>query len=288
MTSRQRFVLAAVAALVVVAAVVAGAAWSHDGRRLGVEGGVAERASTRESTSSTYALVPVTGGTALPPTTAAPPPKPPRPPEATVPTSTTAAPADASASPVLTAGGALLTRPAGAPPRAIDKAKGCRSANDAGWSIVDCGALKTQGMVLVWVVEQRGAGLRALVLREQGANQWVPALAAADDSGTAFSRIGVRGDDVSGDGQPDLLFGFHRRDAASTLALDVVEAPGNVTLHRDAPGGAARTSSGQLDTFSMTAGGSTAQHDVIRRVANEWRVAFSETVARDAVPPSVV
>lgn len=286
MTRRQRFVLAAVGVLVLVAAVVAGTAWSHDGRRLTVEGRTDERGATRESTSSTYALVPVTGGTALPTTTAAPPPKPPPPPEATT-TSTTAAPAPAPTG-ALTAAGAVLAKPDGAPARAIDKAKGCRSANDPGWSIVDCGALKTQGLVLVWVIEQKGTGLRALVLREQGSNQWVPALAAADDTGTSFGRIGVRGEDVSGDGQPDLVFGFHRRDPAATLAVDVVEPPGTVTLHREVAGGAARASAGQLDTWTSTSGSPTCQHDVIRRIGGDWRVAGSEAVARDAVPPSMV
>ena len=266
----------------VAAAVAGGAAWSHDGGRLDAGG------RTASSTSSTYALVPVTGGTALPPTTAPPPPKPPRPPEATVTTSTTAAPSPPPTSPALTAGGAVLTRPSGVAPRAIDKAKGCRSANDAGWEIVDCGALRTQGMVLVWVVERRGPGLRALVLREQGANQWLPVLAAVGDGGAAFAGIGVRGDDVSGDGQPDLLFGFHRRDAAATLALDVVEAPGGVSLHREVPGGAARTSPGQLDAWAAAAGSPTARHDVIRRVGADWQVTASETVARQAVPPSMV
>ncbi len=282
MTRRQRAVLAVAGALVVAAGVGAGVTAKGGHARLGVEGAGSDRDA---STSSTYALVPVTGGTALPTTAAPPPPKPPRPPEAT-----TAAPPTTAAAPHaegLSTAGAVLAAPAGATPRAVDKSKGCRSANDAGWSIVDCGALKTQGMVLLWVVETKGPGLRALVLREQGAGQWVPALAAADDAGSAFGRIGVHGDDVSGDGQPDLLFGFHRKDTGA-LALDVVEAPGAVTLHLDMAGGSARTAPGQVETWSADPESTTATHQVVRRGAAGWQVTATDSVARRDVPTSIV
>ncbi|MBW3615748.1 MAG: hypothetical protein KY439_10640 [Actinobacteria bacterium] len=293
MSRRQRWTLGAVAGLVGVvalAALVAGGS-SRDGRdqRLSVEAGTAETTTTEAppSTDTTVALVPVTTGVPVP----------------TTPTTSSAAsgnvrvsaapaaspPAAAPAGPpAIGADGAVLAPPNPPPAtRAIDKAKGCRSAVDPGWKIVDCGALRTSGTVLVWLVESRGKGLRALVLKEQAPGQWATVLRAADDDGSRFSSIGVRGEDASGDGQPELGFGFHRRGPDRVLALDLVDASGAVGLHRELPQGSVTLSKGELVTWAATGDG-RAQRSLIRHAGGAWRIVASEAVDRTAVPPSMV
>ncbi|MBW3557978.1 MAG: hypothetical protein KY454_13675 [Actinobacteria bacterium] len=294
MSRRQRWILGAMAGLLGVAAVVAlvvgGSSRGGPEQRLAVEAGPAGTTTTSEapaSTDTTVALVPVTTGVPVP----------------TTPTTATAArgnvrvtPAPAgspSASgpagpPPLGADGAVLAPPSPPPPsRPIDKARGCHSAVDPGWKIVDCGALRTSGTVLVWLVESRGKGLRALVLKEQAPGQWATVLRAADDDGSRFSSIGVRGEDVSGDGQPELAFGFHRRGPDRVLAFDLVEASGAVAVHRELPHGSVTLSKGEFVTWAATGDG-RAQRSVVRHAGGAWRIVASETVDRSAVPQSMV
>lgn len=293
--------LAVVVVVFVVGAItVGGTSGSNDNgsaARLSVKG--TERSRSTSSTETTYALVPVTGGAALPTTTAALPPKPPPPapdPDATggtvpppkpLPTTTTT-----PLPPALSADGAILRKPANADQatRPVDKAKGCNSAADPGWKIVECGALKRDDITLLWVVESKGKGLRALVLRERTAGQWATILSANDDDGSRYSRIGVRGEDVSGDGRAELVFGFHLRTPDKALGVDVVDAPGAVSLHRDLAGPSTSVRAGAdpaLHTWASQADG-TAIHQVIKVSAAAWRVVSTETVPRSAVPPSMV
>ena len=234
--------------------------------------------------------MPVTAGEALPATTTTPP-SVPLPSEqqiaAAVPTTTPPASAGPPPPPALTTEGAILTRPSTDTTRPIDKAKGCNSAVDPGWKVVECGALKRDDVVLLWVVESKGSGLRALILRERTAGQWAPVLTASDDNGTRWSRIGVRGEDVSGDGRADLVFGFHSRAADKALLVDVVDGPGVVTVHRGVAGGSARVAKGELHTGAALADGSF-EHETIKVIAGAWRLAASERVAREAVPPSMI
>lgn len=293
-TRRQRWILGGTAGFMLVAALITAAlnGGGGDEQRLAVKGRATEATTTTSeapvSTDTTFVLVPVTTGVPVPttPTTAA---------RAkggvTVTPAQPAPPAPAPAPggpPALTGEGAVLAPPSPpSPTRAIDKAKGCKSAGDAGWTIVDCGALRTSGTVLVWLVESRGKGLRALVLKEQAPGQWATVLRAPDDDGTRFSSIGVRGEDVSGDGQPELAFGFHRRGNDRVLAFDLVEASGAVTVHRDLPQGSVTLAKGELSTWAATADG-RAQRTVIRHVGGAWRAVASEAVDRAAVPPSMV
>jgi hypothetical protein len=255
--------------------------------RLAVEGNTTTAGESTTTTtpapSTTFALVPLTTGKPIPNAE--------EPPPSTQPPSATPAqgppPSTTTTVPPLNGKGALLAPPpAGTPARAIDKAKGCNSAADSGWKIVDCGALRTTGTVLVWVVEQRGSGLRALVLKETatGSNQWAVVLQAFDDAGAAFTAIGVRAEDVSGDGEAELAFGFHRRD--KTLAVDLVQLT-NVVVHRDLAQGSARLAKGELGTWSANADG-TFDHTNIGFAGGAWRVVSTERVARSAVPPSMV
>lgn len=236
------------------------------------------------STDTTVALLPVTTGVPVPdPTTVA---------RATVapPGVITATPSQARPpAPALTSSGAVLTVPETAPPRSIDKAKGCHSAADPGWKIVECGALRGDSGVLVWLVEGRGKGLRALVLREQTANAWMIVAAALDDDGTRFTKIGVRGDDLSGDSRPELVFGFHRVGPGATLALDLVEGTGRVAVHRELPRGGALLAKGELTVWAALDDGTGAFERVaIRFAVGAWRAVATERVQPRDVPTSMV
>ena len=293
MTRGQRRLLAAVGCLIAVVSLawVAAAAGSDDGDRRGERaGGARPDDDVTEATGTTLPLVPVTGGAPLPPTSTTPPSVPMPTPEqvaAAVPPTTPGSGQAPATDGVLTAEGAVLARPPVDQTRAIDKAKGCNSANDPGWRIVECGALRRQDAVLLWVVQGRGNGLRVMVLRERTAGQWAPVLVAVDDAGTRWERVGVRGEDVSGDGQPDLVFGFHLRGARRDLAVDVVDGPGVVGLHRSLPGGSVRVEKSALHGWAALADGSY-DHQTYRWIGGSWRIAASDRVARTAVPPSMV
>lgn len=296
MTRGQRWLLGAVGCLIVVVSLAwVAAASGSDGRRE-VEADGSSRASGDDdgpvSTDTTLPLVPVTGGAPLPTTSTTPPSVPlPTPEQVAAATPTTvasaSAPAPGAGSPALTAEGALLVRPSTDSVRPIDKARGCNSAVDAGWKIVDCGALRRDDAVLVWTVQAKGKGLRATVLRERTAGEWLTVLVASDDAGSRWSKIGVRGADVSGDGRPDLVFGFHTRAADRALAVDVVDGPGTVGLHRLLPHGSVRVENGALHGWSALADGSY-EHATYKWLANGWRVAATDRAKADAVPPSMV
>jgi hypothetical protein len=290
-TRGQRRILGALGGLAVVAISVLWLARTGRGdERLAVEGRAQEATTTSArppvSTETTYALVPVTTGVPIPNADQAPPPT-------TAPSATPAASKPTNppvtSSPALTADGAVLARPsAAAPPRTIDKAKGCNSAADPGWNVKECGALKTSGLVLVWVVQTKGSGLRATVLREQTAGQWTVVLSASDDAGTSFSSIGVRGEDISGDGQPELAFGFHRKTADRVLAIDVVDGANvSVALHRELPRGSARVAKGELATWSGSSD-TAFEPQQIRVLSGAWRVVATEPADKASVPPTML
>ncbi|HEX4979063.1 MAG TPA: hypothetical protein VFV35_03260 [Acidimicrobiales bacterium] len=292
MTRGQRRLLGVVACLVVVVSLAwLAAAAGSDGDRQ-VEAGPDRAPETEHAApDTTLPLVPVTGGAPLPPTSTTPSSIPLPTAEqiaAAVPTTIAGSGvAPPHAGVALTGDGALLVRPADAVGRTIDKAKGCHSAIDPGWKMVDCGALRRADGVLLWTVQGKGRALRAAVLRERTAGTWVPVLSASDETGERWSKIGVHGADVSGDGTPDLVFGFHGRDQGRALGVDVVDGPGTVGLHLLLAGGAVRAEPGSLQGWSVLQDGSV-EHSTFRVLAGAWRVASSERVPAGSVPPSMV
>ena len=297
MTVAQRRVLGVVGGLAAILVLILLLTRGGSGdQRLAVRGR-AENAPTTSSTATTeppaqttLPLVPVTTGVPVPDATEPPPPT-------TAPTATPAAPrstpgptvagAAPAGSTVVDGKGAVLARPASTATRPVDKAKGCNSANDAGWKVANCGALRSTGTVLLWVVETKGAATRVLVLKEQTAGNWSTVLSAADDAGTAWTSVGVRGEDVSGDGQPELVFGFHRQGADRVVAMDVVDAAtSGVVVHRDLTRGVVQTAKGRVTTWSAAGDG---YDEVVIRFANgAWRASAPVRVDRGAVPaPSV-
>ncbi len=303
MTVQQRRLLGVVGGLAVLVALVlvltSGGGGGGD-QRLAVEGRAENAPSTttsttatsEESTVTTVPLVPVTTGvpipdaTEAPPTTARPTASPAAPRTTVAPGAGGGVDAAGAGGSTVTAAGAVLTRSPSGATRSVDKAKGCNSAVGEGWKLQDCGALRTSGTVLLWVVETKGRTARVVVLKEQTSGIWAVVLSAVDTNGATFGRIGVRADDVSGDGQPELVFGFHRRDAASTLAMDVVDAGPAVVVHRELPQGSAQVAKGQLTTWAAAADG--FDRVVLRFSGGAWRAGAPERVARSAVPASMI
>lgn len=309
MTTTQRRTLAtgaglAILLLVVVLLLSRGGSDGPD--RLAVRGR-AENAPTTEAIAApeptppsdaaggtTIPLIPLTTGVPVPNAIEAPPPT-------TAPTATPGAPRAGAAAPTTSSGGqpaaagtsavvatgaVLVKPPDSTATRPVDKAAGCNSANDPGWKIEECGALRSGGSVLLWLVESKEKGTRTLVLREQTAGRWAVVLGAHDDSGKALVSVGVRGEDVSGDGQPELVFGFHRRGDDKVLSMDVVDSAATVVVHRDLVRGSVRVAKAQLDTWA--ANGSAFDHVVIRFTGGQWRASAPQPVASGDVPSSMV
>jgi hypothetical protein len=243
--------------------------------------------STDSATVTTIQLVPVEPATALgtlPPLTTGP--------------TVQAAPSTTPPGEVVDGTGAILVRPASPGQRRLDPARGCASLADSGWGNVQCGVVRGNGAVLTWLTEARPGrygvpATRTYVFRAGPSRIEEVALEGFDDQGSRFSGVKVRVDSVAADGFSDIVFGFRNQGTAQVLSVDVVHGPGMVAVHRDLAKGAARTATGQLDTWSAVLAThgqdccpKSYEHDTIREVDGAWRIVARASVAPDAVPPS--
>lgn len=189
--------------------------------------------------------------------------------------------------PVIDGRGAVLVAPSTATRRELSEGR-CETLAADGWG-AECGLFRGKGSVeLAWLVESRTVGdedtrtaRRAYVFRRVSSGRYASVLEATDEDGTRFADVNVRVVDVSGDGAAEAVFGFHRPDV---LAVDVVEGPGKVVVHRDARRGSARVSPGQLDVWE--AAGSQFDHLTIRYTDNAWRIVANVKESPGQVPPS--
>lgn len=203
---------------------------------------------------------------------------------------TTSSPPTTRLGPSVDGSGAVLLA-AGAPaPRQLPSGASCHGLADPNASDVRCELFRARGGDLIWLTQSTregvlgsGRGRSVYVFARAGSGQWKAVLEKQDPGGTQFKSVNVRVADVSGDGHPDAVFGFNS-GSSSLLAVDVVEGPGTVTAHRDAPNGSARVSPGQLDIWSGS--GASVVHEVIRVVDGVYRVVSSEPVSGGQVPPS--
>jgi hypothetical protein len=191
--------------------------------------------------------------------------------------------------PVVTGQGAVLHPPASPETRVVPPGAGCEELGDNGWTVT-CGTAGAKDGVLAWVIETRsiaggGTARRALVLRRASGQQWTVVLRANDDSGSQFVGIKARVEDVSGDGASEIAFGFTRTGLSAVLAVDLVEGPGAVVVHRELPKGSARVSSGQLDTWRRV-DSTRYVHEVTQHRDGAWRIVGSAVVSASDVPPS--
>lgn len=189
--------------------------------------------------------------------------------------------------PVIDGRGAVLVAPSTATRRELSGGR-CETLAADGWG-AECGLFRGKGNAeLAWLVESKTVGdddnrtaRRAYVFRRVSSGRYASVLEATDEDGTRFADVNVRVVDVSGDGAAEAVFGFHRPDV---LAVDVVEGPGKVVVHRDARRGSARVSPGQLDVWE--AAGSQFDHLTIRYTDNAWRIVANVKESPGQVPPS--
>jgi hypothetical protein len=212
------------------------------------------------------------------------------PPDVSAPPASSDAPAafTLAGTPTVDGRGAVLE----APQRAVTvpwvAGQNCSSLGGPGLAI-RCG---TTGD-LVWLVESHppgtGGGARASVFRQEGAGQLDLMLQGGDLDAGRFAEIRTSVADVSGDGSDDLAFAFYRLGPGEVLSVDVVQSPGQVTVHRDYFYGSARATRGQLEGWAETGATSpdatAVAHETIRFSDGAWRLAGFETTTTTSVYP---
>jgi hypothetical protein len=170
------------------------------------------------------------------------------------------------------------------------KGDDCTSLADDGWTPT-CGFASVKGGgTVVWLVEEQAVARRVFVWGAggSGGGNWRVLLQAVDETGAKWSSVTARVLDLSGDGKDEIVVGYRAASGGSggALAVDVVEGPAQVAVHRDLAKGVARVSPGQLDTWASSSPAGTFQHDVVRWQDGAWRLVLRSQVAAADVPPS--
>jgi hypothetical protein len=111
-----------------------------------------------------------------------------------------------------------------------------------------CDQFQADGIDVAWLVEQEGENLPvASFLRRESSTSWKRVLTGGGENDDApFELVNVRTDDLTNDGIPEAIYGFH---AGNDLGVDVVESSGTVILHLDLPRGQILVGGGQLITY---------------------------------------
>ena len=159
-----------------------------------------------------------------------------------------------------------------------DDAVGCDSIATQTGAASDCDRLSIGGVNIAWVLD---AGGGATVLQnDPGIDEPGTWNVELETGSTPTRRPLVT--DVTGDGQPELLFGF-RSD--SSLIVDIVEIrDGNagVVLHLDLPAGRVSAGDGQIDVWQKNDAGSF-EHWTVTRNSGRWtRDGFERTTSAPA------
>jgi len=278
----QRRGLIAGAAAAGVALIVLLVAVVSPGHRSSAAAHPPGNATQQALTSTTADLAPVPGGTGTTvkpqpvggPTTVPPP------------TTTTVAPP-----PTVGPEGAFLT-PLNFTDVRIADPLNCSAVSDGpNWS-TRCGVAHSSGGDLMWVIESapapQGTAWHVYALRHLQGYHWLVTVAVADNTGQRqWIAVRAAAVDVTGDGNQDLVYGFHYAEPAASLVLDVVSGAGRVDLHRWIVEGAVQLSAGQLQIWGAGPGGVGYGHEVLRYLSGAWRI-VSSTPAPPVIPPSSV
>jgi len=132
-----------------------------------------------------------------------------------------------SAGTLITPEGAQLRSAAG-DVYGIDPGKGCKSLIRAGYSGT-CGIADMKGSQTAWVVEadpvegwaSAAQSLRILTFSNE-LNGWVEQLRARDPQARKWTGIRVVARDLTGDGKPELVVGYHYLGSGGDLGIDIV------------------------------------------------------------------
>jgi hypothetical protein len=168
----------------------------------------------------------------------------------------------------------------------------------------ECGEVPVADTRVVWVVQRdtTTAGASSFTARVftfvSDAGGWVEWLQASDPSGDRWSDVNVLPADLTGDGVPELLFGFREVDERLTLEYDIVGYDQNgipqVVAHpNDAARGSVVVAGGEILEYAAqypNAEPACCPPSFLRRtIAFEqgfFRVIATETVLPNAVPAS--
>jgi len=136
-------------------------------------------------------------------------------------------PSQVPSGPVVTAEGQVL-RPGPHPVVAGAESVGCKTLIRPGYS-GDCGAAATVGGRTIWVTETKpvpglasAANFAHVYTFSPDLNGWVEQLRANDPQARLWTNIRVAATDLTGDGDPELVFAFHYLGSGSDLGLDIV------------------------------------------------------------------
>jgi hypothetical protein len=210
----------------------------------------------------------------------------------TVPASSTTTIASAA-----TGEGAFLTAPTSPTVKPAPVEPSCRALIDDGYD-GSCRLLTAPSGTVAYVSQRpentTGPGeVRVLVWRRQGgefslALRWADTVDTSRDAPPSLRAI-----DLAQDNDPKVVAVFYEPGSggspttATVKAVDVVEASGEVTLHRSLDHGVARQATGGgLETWSRLGGSGSDRflHEIIRYRGGAWRVETSEEVAGASVP----
>jgi hypothetical protein len=188
----------------------------------------------------------------------------------------------------------VLQSPARPVVHALDRA-GCE-----GWveeaEVVRCEA--GEGHDLAWLVARTGDRWQAQVFRRVDDRRFALALVAGDEASAgappAWREIGVAAADLDGDGEQEIVFGFHLVGSGGILVTELVD-DGVVVAHGELDQGAVRLSEQGLQTWSARYGPddpgccpSSFDRVVLARAGDAWVEVESGVVAPDSVPESAV
>ncbi|HSD49426.1 MAG TPA: hypothetical protein VLE71_06305 [Actinomycetota bacterium] len=170
----------------------------------------------------------------------------------------------------------------------------------------DCGEVPVAGNRVVWVVESTPTttGTRAFTVRvftfvpdESG---WVEWLRAEDASGTRWTDVSIVARDLTSDGVPELVAGFHGQGDTEPLSVDIVSysevgIPLVVAHAPDADHGSLVFATGGFDLFAARypANEPACCPPVFSRqsvtfVDGSFRITATQDVLPNAVPTSQV
>lgn len=132
-----------------------------------------------------------------------------------------------SAGTALTRAGAQL-RSATGDVYGMDPARGCRSLVRPGYTGT-CGIAEMRGSQTAWIVEAKpvqglassAQSLRILTFSGE-LNGWVEQLRARDPQARKWGSIRVVARDLTGDGKPELVAGYHFLGSGGDLGIDIV------------------------------------------------------------------
>ncbi len=194
------------------------------------------------------------------------------PPETTTPPDTTSAPPETTEAPVTTVAPRELslstdgTSFEAASDRALwDDTFGCDSIATQSGSASDCDRLSIGGVNIAWVLDANGGA--TVLQNDPGVDEEGTWNVELETGGSPSRRPLVT--DVTGDGQPELVFGFRSDQSLLVDVIEIRDGNAGVVLHLDLPGGRVSAGDGQLDVWQTDDAG-TFEHWTVTRNSGRW------------------